>query len=170
MPRFNVVGVFDESGQQGFIRKNIDAAHQAVGRTCNEFDGARRENVRAVVTRRAHPEHQIIFQYIARQRLHVEMMRDAILELAHVRLIQFGVQFRLPEQDDLQQFGIADLQVVQQPQFFQCVRRHGMSLIHQHDDAFSLAGFFLELVLDILHDDADTLAFNVQPKPIGNRI
>ena len=170
MPNPDVVGVFHEGGQQRFVREDVDAAHQSVGRIGDELDGVRRKNVRPAVAGRAHPEHQVAFEGIARQRLHVEMVDDAVLELAHVRLIQLGVQFRLPEQDDLQQLVIADLQVVEQAQLFQRIQRHGVRLIDQYDDTLAFAGLLLELVLDAVHDDADALAVDAQAERVGNRI
>ena len=170
MMGLDVIGILDKCGQQRFVREDIDTAHQPVGSVGDEFDGARREDVRAVVAGRAHPEHQVTFKDVARQRLHVEVMHDAILELAHVRLIQLGVQFRLSEQYYLQQLGVAGLQVIQQAKFFQRIQRHRVSLIHQHDDALAFARLLLELVLYHAHDDADPFAGGAQPEPVGDRI
>ena len=60
----------------------------------------------------AQAEQQVRFNHRSGQRQHAEVMHDAILELAHVWLAQFIVQFRLSEQHDLQQLAVAQLQVI----------------------------------------------------------
>ena len=75
------------------------------------------------------------------------MVHDAILELAHVGLLQLGIELWLAEQHDLYQLLVTYLQVVEQTQFLQCLQRHGMRLIHQHHHALALSGLLREQVL-----------------------
>ena len=91
-----------------------------------------------MVTRSPHAEHQVAGNVVALEWLQSKVVRDALLELAHVGLREAGVQFRLPEEHDLQQLVPVGFQIRKQPDLFQRLGRHGMRFVDQ--DYYLLAG------------------------------
>ena len=56
---------------------------------------------------------------IARQRREMITHRDALAQLAQARAVQPVAQFRLAEQDDLQQLAVVEFEVGKQPHLFE---------------------------------------------------
>ena len=123
-----------EGGQQRLVGEDVDAPRQPLGAAADELDGTAAEEIGATVTGGAQPEHQVGGDIAAVQRLEAEAVCDAVVELPHGALVQPLIEFRLAEEDDLQQLVAAGFEVGEQADLFEGVRRHRVRFVDEDDD------------------------------------
>ena len=100
-----------------------------------------------------------------------EVVRDALLQLAHVGAGQDIVELGLAEQHELKQLVAVGLEVRQQADFLERFHRHGVGLVDQHHHLAAFAEGLDQVVLQGAHDRRRTRVFrDVQPQFVGNRV
>jgi len=72
------------------------------------------------------------------QRLQIVTRGDALGELAHLRLGEHGIQFRLADQDDLQEFFLGRFEIGEQPDLLEHLAVQAMRLVHDQHRAPAL--------------------------------
>ena len=112
--------------------QDVDAPGEAFRSRIDVLQGPRAEDVGPVVARCPQAEHQVGADVGAAQGLQAEVVGDAFLQLAQVRLGQALVKLRLAEKDDLQELVAGGFQVGEEADFLQGFPRHGMGLVDQH--------------------------------------
>jgi hypothetical protein len=80
----------------------------------------------------------VILYFIRRERLYREPHTDTILELPHVRTVQYIVQFALAYQDNLQELLVWIFEITEQPDFFKHLGTELMGLVDDEYTDFSL--------------------------------
>src|SRR5690606_21924536 len=90
-----------------------------------------------------------------RERIQVVAAGNALRQLPQLGPVQQLAQFGLPDQDDLQQLLRGGLQVRQQPQLLQRVRRQVLRFVDDHDDAPSLRMPVEQALVEHIHQVLD---------------
>ena len=111
MPQFEGMRVLGKCREQRFVRDQVDAPRQPVRGARNPFDHIVREQVGAVIARRAQTEHQVFAHLVDGQRHQSETVGNALAQLADIRLAQILIQLGLAEQHDLQQLVVFGFQI-----------------------------------------------------------
>ena len=78
-------------------------------------------------------------------------MRDPLAQLADLRLAQIFVQFRLPEEQYLEQLVLLRLEIRKQPDLLQGRDRHALGFLHEHDDLALLAVSLEQVGVERVH-------------------
>ena len=136
------------SCDQRILANGIDQARNAPGMPVNFADGFMRENQVSlrVCSRHLQPAPHVAAGFVPIQRLQPGPQRDPLFQLAKFGQIQFFVQFRLTDEQDLQQFLLRGFQVREQSYFFQNFRGEMMGLVHhQHGTELALMSSDQEL-------------------------
>ena len=97
----------------------------------------RAEDIGIFGSRDSHALLNISVGFLERERARLGAQRDALPELAQLRLVQFLFEFGLPGENDLQQLFRGSLQVRQQSDFLEHLRRKILRLVDDQHGAFS---------------------------------
>ena len=171
MPQFEGMRVLGKCREQRFVRDQVDAPRQPVRGARNPFDHIVREQVGAVIARRAQTEHQVFAHLVDGQRHQSETVGNALAQLADIRLAQILIQLGLAEQHDLQQLVVFGFQIGQQAHFFQRCQRHALRFFDKNHHALAVGVAFEQVRLYGLHDfEARRLAVEVQMQLEGDGV
>ena len=107
----DLVFVLRESREQCFVGQYVDTSCQSFRTGADQLDGARREEIGAVIAGCPDTKHQVGADVISPERFQREVVSDPFLELAHARVGQSFVEFRLTKQDNMQEFVPVRLEV-----------------------------------------------------------
>ncbi len=122
---------FGKGREQRLVGKNVDASTEPFGGLADQLYGPFGERIRTPITGSAQAEEQVDGYITLAQRFQPEVLRDAVIELAHVCLLQAEIELGLTKEGNLQEFVTIGLEVGKQADFFQSLWRHGMGLVDQ---------------------------------------
>ena len=125
-----------ERAEQRAVAHHVDHARDAVAQAMHFAQRAGRE----CFGRGACHSHAVLHVasgLVARQRTQVVATRDALRELAQVRLLEQRPQFFLADEDDLQQLGRRGLEVREQAHLLERLETQVLRLVHDQHDALA---------------------------------
>jgi hypothetical protein len=109
-----------EGHREGLVAQGVDGARVATGFHENPPDGLPREgNLLRSPARYGQPVKNILTGFTGRERGELRIGGNALPDLAELRGLEFGVQFRLPDQEDLDQLFLFGFEVGDHPDLLQ---------------------------------------------------
>ena len=147
-----VVGTVGIGGQQDLVGDDIDAPQQAVGVLLDFFGYRAIDQLGPPVTDLAHAEIEIVINLFPGQRFEVEVVSNAFAQLPNRLLREIFIEFRLAEQNDLQQLVLIGFEVGQQADFLERFQRHALRLF---DEQYHLPVFHVpleQIILQAVHN------------------
>ena len=165
------VAAFGICRHQCLVCEYVDSPCQAAGCFFDGGCGFLVENIRPLVTHTAQAKVEVRQGIFRRKRLQIKIVRDALLQLAYMRLRQFFVQLGLTEQHHLQQFAFIGFQVAEQADFFQRFHRHALRFFHEHHHRLAFRMFLQKVILQFLHHvQLAGVAVNIQTEFVRNHV
>ena len=148
----HVEGVLGEGRQQRFVGEDVDAPREPFRCLGHAPVGAAAKDVGAAVTDGAHAEIHILAHLLGRECLQIKAMGDALVELTDFRLTEIVIEFRLTEQNDLQQLVAIGLQVAEQPDLLQGRDGHALRFFDEDHDLAVVGVLLQKPFLERVHD------------------
>src|SRR5438445_11747196 len=133
------MGAGCEGREQGLVRQDIDPASQSLGRGRNELDCSPIENLGTAVAGGAHAKVDVVLDVAAHQGLQTKAVSDALPQLPAGGRVGVLVEFRLPEEHDLQQLVTVRFEIRKQPDLLERFVGHRVRFVDQHYHPAALA-------------------------------
>ena len=139
-----------ERAEQRAIADHVDHARDAAAQPVDLAQRRRREHFRRGAGH-AHAVLHVARGLLGGERIEVVTARDALRQLAQVGLVEQRTQFRLADQDDLQQLGRGRLEVGEQPHLFERLGAQVLGLVHDQHHAAAARVRVEQLAPDQVH-------------------
>jgi hypothetical protein len=115
------------------IAQQVDAARHAAGELVNPLQGPVVERHRPRHPRDREPMTDVVLGLLGRERVQVKAGDDALGELLELGPLEHRSQLGLADQDDLQQLPLVGLEVGQEAQLLEHLRREHLRLVDDED-------------------------------------
>ncbi|OPZ58980.1 MAG: hypothetical protein BWY87_01215 [Deltaproteobacteria bacterium ADurb.Bin510] len=145
------MGALEVGQQQGPFADRIDLARQATGIAVDLAQGAAGEAHPALGAGHAQAVQDVIAGFSAVERPHVVTHHDTIRKLAQVVGSQHLAQFRLTDQQDLQQLLVLGFKIREHPNLFEHGRIEVLALVDDQHGVFAAAVDFQQKVEEFVH-------------------
>src|SRR5581483_1423748 len=152
IPVIYLVGLTNESRENGFIADVVHNAGYALARAVNLADGAGGELRPAAAAGEGEPVADVILHIVARERVEFVMDENALAELTELIACQDGLELGLADEDDLQKFLLVRLEVGKQPDLLEYLKSEILRLVDDQNDVAAGIDPGKEELVDLRHE------------------